>query len=199
MTDNPKQILREKMRALRARIDPQLRRAWNETIQNALLETERWKKARTVLAYRSMPEETATGRVLAAALAQGKRLALPRCVEGEKRFEPVQVHDLENDLAPGKFADLEEPLATLPAWNGGPFDLAIVPGVAFDRKGHRLGFGGGMYDRFLANHPRTWRLALAYDLQLIDRVPADPHDKPVHALLTEDSLTVFEANPGTTE
>ena len=130
-----------RMLALRAAVAPGHRRQWDASIERALLESERWREARRVKAYYSMPEETGTGGILRAALEEGKRLALPRCVEGEDRFDAVEVRDLEKDLAPGRFRGIMEPREELAAWDGDGFDLVIVPGVAFDRQGGRLGFG----------------------------------------------------------
>ena len=181
-----KQALRKRVAAQRAAIAPPRRRDWDARIQEALLAHERWRRASAVMAYCSMPEEVGTRAILEDALARNKRLLLPRCVPGEKRFEAVEVRDLERDLTPGRFRGLLEPLRELPAWSGDDeLDLIVVPGVAFDRAGRRLGFGAGMYDRFLAQHPKPWRVGLAYELQVLDAVPSDDYDVAVHAVLTE--------------
>ncbi|HUT25895.1 MAG TPA: 5-formyltetrahydrofolate cyclo-ligase, partial [Sumerlaeia bacterium] len=118
-----------------------------------------------------------------------KRLALPRCIRGESRFEAHWITDPRRDLVPGILPGLMEPRENARACRGAkPFDLIIVPGIAFDRRGYRIGFGAGMYDRFLVSHLDSRRLALAYSLQIVDHVPADPHDLPVHAILTEEGM-----------
>ena len=192
--------LRRQMLALRTAITPEQRVQWNRDIRFALLTSERWMQARNILAYFAMPDEVATLGLLSNALADGKRLALPRCVPREKRFEVVAVNDLVRDLEMSAFRGLHEPAGSFPVWDretDGELDLVIVPGVAFDRSGHRLGFGAGMYDRFFADwekqgpasqqgtHPGPWRLALAFSLQVVEHLPADPHDQPVDAILTE--------------
>lgn len=194
--------LRREILARRAAVAQEERDAWNRAIRFALLTSERWMAARTVLAYFAMPDEVATLGLLSAALADGKRLALPRCLPREKRFEAVEVTDLARDLEMSRFRGLHEPARHLPAWDrarDGELDLAIVPGVAFDRKGHRLGFGAGMYDRFFAEwdgpapESRPWRLALAYSIQVAESLPADAHDQPVDEILTEQGW--MKVNP----
>lgn len=184
-----KSRLREGIRAARRAIEPDLRDAWNGQIREALLKTEPWRRARNVLAYCSMPEEVATWNILHFALQETKRLALPRCIPGESRFEAHWITDPRRDLIPGVLPGLMEPRENAPACRAAePFDLIIVPGIAFDRRGYRIGFGAGMYDRFLVSHLDSRRLALAYSLQIVDHVPADPHDLPVHAILTEEGM-----------
>lgn len=193
-TSQGKATLRRDMLALRTAANPDLRAQWSRDIRFALLTSERWMTAHNVLAYFAMPDEVATLGLLSAALADGKRLTLPRCLPREKRFEVVEVTDIARDLEMSRFRGLHEPARHLPAWDrarDGELDLVIVPGVAFDRAGHRLGFGAGMYDRFLAEWDaqapggRAWRLALAFSLQVVEHLPADPHDQPVNDILTE--------------
>jgi len=189
LTETTKEKLRQEMLIRRAEIGDETRREWNLRIQSHVLDLECWEQAGVVMAYCSMPREVATDGILGAAMAQGKRLFLPRCVEGERRFEAVEVMDLTSDLAPGPFRDLVQPGRRLPAAPCGvSFDLVLVPGVAFDRDGGRLGFGAGMYDRFLAGHPELCRIALAYSVQIAIRIPVTPTDLSVHAIQTEEEL-----------
>ncbi len=186
---NDKIVLRQRMIEMRATLARDLCRLWDRRIEETLLNLEEWRRARHVLAYCSMPDEVGTGGILKTALNQGKRLALPRCLKGRQCFDPVEIRDLEADLETGLFRGLREPAAHLPAWNfeaDGGFDLIVVPGVAFDRKGNRLGFGAGMYDRFLETLRPTPRLvALAYHLQIVERIENEPHDWRMDAIVTE--------------
>jgi 5-formyltetrahydrofolate cyclo-ligase len=194
MMPSEKQTLRKQMLALREGIDPDRRAEWNARIQKQLLASAAWRDAHVVMAYFSMPEEAATDQILRAALSEGKTLALPRCVPNASCFEAVVVRDIERDLEPGAFRKLLEPRSDLaPLPSATPPDLVLAPGVAFDRRGMRLGFGGGMYDRYLETHPEPQRIALAYSIQILDAVPTDPHDAPVHAILTEQGFFQIQA------
>jgi len=182
-----KSELRRMMLERRASIAPDRRRDWNRRIEEQILGSALWRAAHAVMAYCSLPDEAATQGILAAAVETGKRLLLPRRVPGRKRFEAVEVRDLERDLAPTSLRGLVEPLLGPPPYeNANTVDLIIIPGVAFDRRGLRLGFGGGMYDRFLAECPAPYRLALAYSIQIIDETPRSNHDESVHGILTEE-------------
>ncbi len=139
-----------------------------------------------------MPDEVGTAGILKAAFDQGKRLALPRCLRGTPCFEAIEIRDFEADLVSGKFRGLREPVAALSAWDqeqDGSFDLIVVPGVAFDRTGNRLGFGAGMYDRFLEKIPACPPLvALAYNIQIVDRIESEAHDWRMDAIVTETGM-----------
>jgi 5-formyltetrahydrofolate cyclo-ligase len=177
----------------RAAVSPQERLDWSERIQAHLLALKSWREAERVLAYCSMPKEVATQGILEAALREGKHLFLPRCRVGCPHFEAVEVRNLAADLEPGPLRNLMQPLASLPALtSGNEFDLVVVPGVAFDRRGCRIGFGGGMYDRFFDANPLPYRLALAFAFQVVDHIPAAAHDLPVHGILTEKGLIETE-------
>jgi 5-formyltetrahydrofolate cyclo-ligase len=183
--------IRRRMIALRASLSKEQRDAWNLDIECHLYGLSLWTSAQTVVAYYAMPNEVATLSILQSALNTGKRLFLPRCVPGEKFFEAVEVHDLATDLVPGPLPGLMDPRPSLPAaLPEESFDLVLTPGVAFDYNGVRMGFGGGMYDKFLALHPDACRIALAFSLQVLDALPSAPHDVPMHAILTEKKCIV---------
>jgi len=211
-----KSLIRRELISRRAAVSPQERLDWSERIRAHLLALRSWREAERVLAYCSMPKEVATQGILEAALREGKQLFLPRCRVGCPHFEAVKVRDLAGDLEPGPLRNLMQPLASLPALRGGEnglkpalqtsenglkpalqtsengFDLVLVPGVAFDRRGYRIGFGAGMYDRFFDANPLPHRLALAFAFQVVDHIPAAAHDLPVHAILTQNGLVEIE-------
>ncbi|MBN1867454.1 5-formyltetrahydrofolate cyclo-ligase [Candidatus Sumerlaeota bacterium] len=181
-----KRDLRRQARERRAAIPVEKRRVWDAYIGLKLLTSDVWARCRSVLAYCSMPDEVSTRAVIERALREERTLFLPRCIPGEKRFEAVEIRDPEKDLVSGPLPGLMEPRAGLPtAADPNAIDLIVVPGVAFDPRGYRLGFGVGMYDRFLSAHPLPHRLAFAYEIQILDAIPESPHDVPVHAVQTE--------------
>ena len=126
-----------------------------------------------------------TRPLIAAAHAQGKTVALPRVDDAARMLDVHVVQDIERETAPG-FRGIPEPAASLPRVDLGAIDWVLVPGVAFDLAGRRLGYGGGYYDRLLALlDAHAQRVAGAFDLQVVPAVPAAPHDLVVDLIVTE--------------
>lgn len=164
-----------------------------EAVQAALMADPIWKSARLVALYMAFKGEVGTDLLLRDAWARGRRVLLPRCGEQKGFMELVPCSGLE-DLQPGRYGMLE-PRSDVPAWAwDDPAltpDFMVVPGVAFDRKGRRLGFGGGYYDRALARPAMAGcRLTgLAFSWQVVDELPWEAWDRPVHGLCTEEGCT----------
>lgn len=161
------------------------RRRWDEAIQARLLAHAGYREARCLHCYLSLTDEAATERIVRAALADRKRVVVP-VVEAERRLLLVEITAYDRDLAPGAHGILEPPVGGRRLVEASEVDLFIVPGVAFDANGYRLGRGLGYYDRSLAQvKGRAVICALAYELQIIDRLPAAPHDVPMDFIVTE--------------
>ncbi|MDQ6620646.1 MAG: 5-formyltetrahydrofolate cyclo-ligase [Pseudomonadota bacterium] len=144
--------------------------------------------ARTVLLTSAFRSEWATAPLIHHALSQGKIVALPRVNVASRMLELRRVVDFSSDVAPG-YRGIPEPLPGAAFIEPPDVDWVLVPGVAFDRAGRRLGYGGGFYDRLLPLiSPDAPRVAGAYALQLVDRVPAAPHDVTVDAIVTESEM-----------
>jgi 5-formyltetrahydrofolate cyclo-ligase len=141
--------------------------------------------------YMHFRSEVQTAGLLAQWLAQGKTVCVPRVLRSESLLLPVRISDPDRDLLPG-YCGIPEPAPSLPASSVLPpatIDAVIVPGSVFDPKGGRLGYGGGYYDRFLSRDaPQALRIALAFDLQVVERVPTEAHDQPVDIVVTEHNL-----------
>lgn len=134
--------------------------------------------AQTVLAFASYSSEIPTEPLIDHLLTQSRRVLVPR-VEGD-RMLAVPIGSLE-DLAPG-YKGIPEPR---PAASTAPeAGVIIVPGVAFTAAGTRLGYGGGFYDRYLAEAAGI-RIGLCYDFQIVEDLPAGPHDIPMDRIVTE--------------
>lgn len=131
--------------------------------------------ARTMI-YVSIRHELGTRDIIASLLERGQPIAVPR-VEG-KTMIAACLPSLQL-LSPGAFG---VPTSDHPPLS--PLDVCIAPGVAFTPNGHRLGQGGGYYDRFFAAHPSMWRIGVAYDEQIADALPTETHDLPVHTVVT---------------
>ena len=138
-----------------------------------------YREADTVLVYVSLPEEIDTFGIINKALEDGKRVAVPRITDGEMRF--FWLDDL-SAAEPG-FRGIPEPPDGCPEADD-ETALVVVPGLAFDRRGFRVGYGGGFYDRYLSAHPSHPTLALCYAFQLFPELPAEAHDRPVDAVLS---------------
>lgn len=135
-----------------------------------------------VALYAGKDSEVDTAGIDAAARARGLAVAYPRVVSDETRlaFHAARI----DELVPGRFG-LREPVPTAPAVELADISVFFVPGLAFDRRGGRIGWGRGYYDATLAAAPAARRVGLAYDFQLVDAVPCEAHDALIHTILTE--------------
>ena len=136
----------------------------------------------TVALYAPKASEVDTAAIDAAARAARTRVVYPRMQSGERRlaFCAVRIEDHE----PARFG-LREPRADAPAVAIDEIDAFVLPGVAFDRAGHRVGWGRGHYDATLAAAPAALRVGVGFACQVIDAIEHDPHDQPVHYIVTE--------------
>jgi 5-formyltetrahydrofolate cyclo-ligase len=141
--------------------------------------------ARTILLTLPFRGEWDTRPLAQAVIAAGKTVVVPR-VDGVARMLDLHsIADLDRDLVAG-YQGIPEPRADCPRVPRDAIDFVLVPGVAFDQAGRRLGYGGGYYDRLLPLlSKRAARIAGAFELQLVDLVPAAPHDIAVDAIVTE--------------
>ena len=135
--------------------------------------------------YASKGSEVATDRMDASARGRGLRVVYPRIVDGARRLTFCEV--AIETLVPGHFG-LREPTSDTAAIELTSIAAFVVPGVAFDRSGGRVGWGRGYYDATLAAAaPGALRIGVAFDIQLMDQVPSDPHDAPLHHVVTENA------------
>lgn len=145
----------------------------------------RFASAEAVLLTLPFRAEWDTRPLVKAALAAGKTVVVPRVDEQSRMLDLHSITDPERDVVAG-LQGIPEPLADRPRVPRDAIDFVLVPGVAFDFRGRRLGYGGGYYDRLLPLlPPRAARIAGAFELQLVDLVPAAPHDIAVDAIVTE--------------
>jgi 5-formyltetrahydrofolate cyclo-ligase len=141
-----------------------------------------WSEAATVLFYAPMGPELDVWPLVAEALANGKQVLLPRFTEASQTYQACRIADLAGDIAPGKFG-IRESASHCEVLALNRLDLVLVPGLAFDPHGRRLGRGKGFYDRLLSA-VRGVRCGVAFDEQLLPEVPAEPHDVLLNCILT---------------
>ncbi len=164
-------------------------------IADRLRSLEEYRRARTICWYVGVRDEVPTLEMIELALSEGRRAVVPW--RAGERLELFAISGT-SDLEPASFSLLEPGLAVRsdPARRSVPeaVDLFVVPGVAFDRQGRRLGYGRGFYDRLLAlARPDAVAVGLAFDAQVVDRVPAAPHDVPMRAVVTESTVYAPDA------
>ena len=181
-----KEDIRKQILAVRAGISKAERRAAEAAIAERLMQTDFYKNARCIYCYASFRDEAGTAQIIEGSLRQGKRVAAPRVV-GRRGMEFFFIKS-RADLRPGTW-NIPEPgpwcaKAPLPDEE----TLVILPGAAFDRSGARIGYGGGFYDAYLDGNDRCIRAALAFDAQLVEKVPAEEHDVRAEYIITEKEL-----------
>lgn len=187
----PKRSIRDELLARRRHLATVTCLSRSLAAQQRLLLTPEFAAAAVVALYSSVRNEVFTEEVFTSARRAGKTVTYPR-VRGTL-LEFVEVAERQ-ELVPGAFGILEPVGVRLipPA----ALELIVVPGVAFDLAGHRLGYGKGYYDRFL--HERRGRLAgLCFDFQLVERLPAEAHDVRMDMVVTEErTLRLADVGPG---
>lgn len=181
MDGSDKASLRAGVReALRA-IAGEERRELSQRLCAHLLEQPVWRDAASVLLFAPLPDEPDISALLEEGWRAGKTVALPRYEKDSDTYRAWAVRE-RAQLIPGRFGVLE-PGADCPALPLNHLDLVLVPAVAFDFGGRRLGRGKGFYDRLLAE-VRGHKCGVAYELQLVAAVPEEPHDVRVDSILT---------------
>lgn len=181
-----KELLRTQFREKRRALLPDLAGEKSLAITRKLLELKEYRDATSVLFYVSTPEEVDTHDVIQQTLGLGKKVYLPK-IKGEVlAICPLLTFE---DLEPGEFGILE-PCETATPTHPAEIDLIVIPGVAFDSKGNRLGHGKGHYDRLL-KETHGFKVGLAFDEQVADELPTEEHDVPLDLLLTDSHSFTF--------
>ena len=150
----------------------------SEKLGQLFAESELYKNAKSIYGYLPYNQEVRTVAMLEQAIRDGKRVAVPKCYGDEMRF--LWMDDLSK-VEKG-YANIPEPIADEPIADD-PTALVLMPGLAFDPAGHRIGYGGGFYDKFLAGEPTHPTLALCYDFQMLEHLETEAHDLPVDVVL----------------
>jgi 5,10-methenyltetrahydrofolate synthetase len=189
-----KAALRKRVLAARDAMNEADRAHASTVITRALTELPEYTRALAVAAYMSIGGEFATGEFVRRVLNDGKLLLLPRIDKSNRTLDLYMVADPVNNLRAGVWGIREpDPQVCLPG-DVRSVDFVLVPGVAFDRRGNRLGYGGGYYDKLLASMPqRPARVAAAFALQIVDTIPHGANDIPVDCVVTERERIVTGA------
>ncbi len=191
-TSSIKQALRERIIAQREQLPSDIRAMHSAAITERLLLLSQYRQAQAVLGYMNFGTEFASELWVQRVLADGKKLALPRVNRRTMQLDLYWVNDLENQLAVGIWG-IREPIVDRCERVSTIFEVefALLPGVAFTRDGGRLGYGGGFYDKLLAQlqdmkqTPRPILVAAAFSMQIVPDVPLETTDVKVEWLVTE--------------
>ena len=172
-----KELRRQIREQKRAMTEAQIVTA-SEKLGQLFADSELYRQAKTIYGYLPYNQEVRTVPMLQRALADGKRVAVPKVYGEEMKF--IYLTDLSRVEA--GYAGIPEPVDDGPVADD-PTALVLMPGLAFDRHGRRIGYGGGFYDRFLAKEPNHPTLALCYSFQMVEAIPTEEFDVPVNCVL----------------
>ena len=173
-----KKELRDAIRAKKRAMTPEEIEERSAQLGELLAGSPAYREADTIYGYLPYNQEVRTVPMLERALREGKRVAVPKVYGEEMRF--IYLTDLSK-VAKG-YSGIPEPVGDGPVADD-PRALVLMPGLAFDRKGHRIGYGGGFYDKFLAREPEHPTIALCYDFQLLPELETEEFDIPVDTVL----------------
>ena len=161
----------------------------SQDITDQVLHLHEYVRARGIACYVNKDTEVDTRVLIRTALGQGKRVLVPVVKKGDVELFFSEIKDLGKELAPGTFGILEPKQEFVRPVSLDEVDVIFVPGIVWDREGYRLGWGRGYFDRAIKKLPPHVRSAgLAFNLQLISRVPRDQFDVPVDMVVTESRV-----------
>ena len=155
----------------------------SDKIKDSLFNLDQYKTSKTVMFFVSFKSEVNTHDMIKEAL-KNKTVIAPKVVHHE--IEPSVIIDFDNLVPSGKFGILEPIEAMKIAYKN--IDLILVPGIVFDKEGHRIGYGLGYYDKFLAKVPKAIKIGLTFDFQVINKIPREMHDVPVDMIVTDEKV-----------
>ena len=155
----------------------------SKKIENTLFNLEKYKNSKVIMFFVSFNSEVHTHDMINQAL-KNKTVVIPKVVH--KEIEPSVIIDFDNLLPSGNFGILE-PIEAMKISNKN-IDLVLVPGIVFDKEGHRIGYGLGYYDKFLRKVSKAIKIGLAFDFQVVDKIPREMHDVPVDIIVTEERV-----------
>jgi 5-formyltetrahydrofolate cyclo-ligase len=173
-----KQSLRRQIREQKRAMTSQQIDIASQKLGELFASSRLYQEAKTIYGYLPYNQEVRTVPMLQRALAEGKRVAVPKCYGDEMRF--IYMDDLSK--VESGYCGIPEPIEDGPIADD-PTALVLMPGLAFTKAGDRMGYGGGFYDKFLASEPDHPTLALCYEFQMVEDIPTEEYDIPVDCVL----------------
>lgn len=185
MMEQTKTELRKQYKQKRRALTSEKVQSASEQIRKSFLNSDEYKGCNNLLIYVSQDNEVDTIRIIRQALADGKVVAVPKVYGDHMHFH--RIHGM-NDLKTGAYGILEPADCEMFHPTEG---ILIVPGIAFDKKGHRIGYGGGYYDRYMKLHPELIAIAFAYDYQVLPEISCEAFDERPDQILTPSGTYRF--------
>lgn len=181
-----KSVLRKEIKTLLGEMDRSIHDLMSKIIQAKLFSSNEWQDAQTIGVTISRFPEVETEAIITRAWEEGKKVAVPKCFPKDKS---MNFYYLENfNQLESVYFGLKEPIVSeVRICPKEMLDFILVPGLIFDEKGYRIGFGGGYYDRYLMDYTGC-KVSLAFSQQLMKEVPTDHYDIPVHKIVTNEAI-----------
>lgn len=173
-----KKELRSQIRQRKRAMTTQQIEEKSRRLGELFVNTDAYRNAKTIYGYLPYNQEVRTVPMLEQAIRDGKQVAVPKIYGDEMKF--IMLPDLS--LVETGYSGIPEPIADGPEGDD-PHALVLMPGLAFDKEGHRIGYGGGFYDKFLAKEPEHPTLALCYDFQMLPKLETEEFDIPVDTVI----------------
>ena len=187
MTD--KREIRKRIMTLRNAMTPEEIEAKSGEIVRLLTELREIRESSTLMVYLSFGSEVVADGLIVWGWDAGKRIVVPFCHPESRVLTPCLLGGFA-ELETGHYGIREPRVERRRPVPREEIDAVLIPAVAFDRQGRRVGYGGGYYDRFLPEIPRAARIGAAFACQIVAEIPPDPHDVPADRIVTEDELIV---------
>jgi 5-formyltetrahydrofolate cyclo-ligase len=159
-------------------------------IKKTLFDLNDFKNASVILFYISYNNEVYTHEMIKDALSLGKKVIVPKSNTQNQTLILSKLTSWD-DLELGSYGILEPKKEKIKKTSFEEIEIIIVPGVGFDKKGNRIGHGKGYYDKLLKKSKNAFHIGLAFEYQIIDKIPVDSHDIPVDMIITEDRIIGF--------
>lgn len=177
-----KKTLRNRIKGMKLSMSKEEIDDKSNKITERLISMSEYENAKRIYAYVSYNQEVSTAGFIRKAIADGKCVLVPRVYGDIMKYHVIKSL---NELKPGAYGILEpDNDITDDVFEG----FMLLPGLAFDEKKHRMGYGGGFYDKYLSEHKNHFKVALAYDFQVFDNIPAEEFDVPADVIVTEDRV-----------
>jgi len=184
-----KDTLRKNMLYKRKNMKIQEVNTLSTKITEIIMKLPQFINSKNIMLYLSFNKEVDTYPLATWCLDNGKTLIAPYCIQVAKKIIPFKINNLTSDLTKSTFGVMEPKHNILEKANIEDIDLIIVPGVVFDKHCNRIGFGAGYYDRFLPQKAKNIpTIGIAYDYQIIDKIPTDVYDVPLDFIITEKRI-----------
>lgn len=192
-SNNLKQELRKKLLSQRDALNKEFISTQSDNMAKQLYAWPYYQKAKMIMLFLSMKQEPQMMKIIEHAWLQGKTVCVPSMRQQFGVMDAAIIHNM-NDLVCGRFNLLEPNPSNLEVIDPKTIDVIIVPGVAYDQSGNRLGMGAGYYDRFIPQAPQAILIGAIWSSQIVENIPCASYDKPVHYLLYENGIINCTSN-----